>query len=130
MNPASSIEEEISTRGQRCPERSNRQGGVTHARRMASNGANVNHSCPDAILAKDRCEPARAGIDARAAPRSDTRWTAYQSRINQAGDGGNDVMRKVADFLRKRGSSGWTRTSNPPVNSLMPVLHLVGSSVV
>jgi len=35
---------------------------------------------------------------------------------------------KPADLLRKIGSSGWTRTSNPPVNRLMQVLFLVGSS--
>ena len=31
---------------------------------------------------------------------------------------------------REIGSSGWTRTSNPPVNRLTRVQHLVDSSVV
>jgi hypothetical protein len=35
---------------------------------------------------------------------------------------------KVVKFSKKSGSSGWTRTSNPPVNSLMPVRYLVDSS--
>jgi AcrR family transcriptional regulator len=35
---------------------------------------------------------------------------------------------QVVDFKRV-GSSGWTRTSNPPVNRLMQVVYLVGSSV-
>jgi hypothetical protein len=37
---------------------------------------------------------------------------------------------KVVDFVRENGSSGWARTSNPPVNRLMQVVYLVGSSVV
>ena len=35
---------------------------------------------------------------------------------------------KVIEFPKKSGSSGWTRTSNPPVNSLTQVFGLVGSS--
>jgi site-specific recombinase XerC len=35
---------------------------------------------------------------------------------------------KVVEFPRKHGSSGWTRTSNPPVNSRMQVFGLAGSS--
>ena len=37
---------------------------------------------------------------------------------------------KVVEFPKGIGSSGWTRTSNPPVNRLTWVLYLVGSSVV
>jgi integrase-like protein len=32
---------------------------------------------------------------------------------------------RVLEFARKNGSSGWTRTSNPPVNSVMQVIGLV-----
>jgi integrase len=35
---------------------------------------------------------------------------------------------EVPAFVKDFGSSGWTRTSNPPVNRLMQVLFLVGSS--
>jgi hypothetical protein len=35
---------------------------------------------------------------------------------------------KVMKFPKESGSSGWTRTSNPPVNSLMQVVYLVDSS--
>jgi integrase len=35
---------------------------------------------------------------------------------------------KVVKFPRKNGSSGWTRTSNPPVNRLIQVVGLGGSS--
>jgi hypothetical protein len=34
---------------------------------------------------------------------------------------------KVVESPKETGSSGWIRTSNPPVNSLMQVLHLVDS---
>ena len=37
---------------------------------------------------------------------------------------------KVVEFPKGIGSSGWTRTSNPPVNRLTWVLYLVGSSAV
>src|SRR5262245_33523377 len=37
---------------------------------------------------------------------------------------------RVLTFAKESGSSGWTRTSNPPVNRLMQVPHLVDSSVV
>ena len=37
---------------------------------------------------------------------------------------------KVARFPKESGSSGWTRTSNPPVNRLTRVCYLVGSSLV
>jgi|SRR5687768_15589690 len=37
---------------------------------------------------------------------------------------------KFACVLELIGSSGWTRTSNPPVNRLMQVFGLVGSSLV
>jgi hypothetical protein len=35
---------------------------------------------------------------------------------------------KVVNFPRKVGSSGWIRTSNPPVNSVTQVFGLAGSS--
>jgi hypothetical protein len=35
---------------------------------------------------------------------------------------------KVRKFPKENGSSGWTRTSNPPVNGLMPVFGLGGFS--
>jgi hypothetical protein len=37
---------------------------------------------------------------------------------------------RVLSFPRESGSSGWIRTSNPPVNRLMQVTYLVGSSWV
>jgi integrase len=37
---------------------------------------------------------------------------------------------RVLKFAKKSGSSGWTRTSNPPVNRLTQVYYLVGSSGV
>jgi hypothetical protein len=33
-------------------------------------------------------------------------------------------------IIEKIGSSGWIRTSNPPVNRLTQVVYLVGSSMV
>ena len=41
-----------------------------------------------------------------------------------------DADHESLDLLRKVGSSAWTRTSNPPVNRLMQVMYLVGSSVL
>jgi hypothetical protein len=38
------------------------------------------------------------------------------------------AWRQYAKKLETIGSSGWIRTSNPPVNSLMQVVGLVGSS--
>jgi integrase len=35
---------------------------------------------------------------------------------------------EAAEFLKEIGSSGWIRTSNPPVNRLTQVVYLVGSS--
>jgi integrase len=35
---------------------------------------------------------------------------------------------KASELTERNGFSGWTRTSNPPVNSLMPVRYLVDSS--
>jgi integrase len=35
---------------------------------------------------------------------------------------------EVPEFVKEFGSSGWTRTSNPPVNRFMQVFGLVGSS--
>src|SRR5437867_13390694 len=42
------------------------------------------------------------------------------------------IRRKIRrpQIIEKIGSSGWIRTSNPPVNSLMQVVYLVGSSMV
>src|SRR5438445_12795149 len=43
------------------------------------------------------------------------------------------VMAWVASsqsFQAKAGSSGWIRTSNPPVNRLMQVVYPIGSSMV
>ncbi len=40
------------------------------------------------------------------------------------------ARRHVIEFPKKSGSSGWARTSNPPVNSLMQVFGLAGSSCV
>jgi len=37
---------------------------------------------------------------------------------------------RVLRFAKGNGSSGWTRTSNPPVNRLMQAWHLVDSSWV
>src|SRR5882762_5393566 len=37
---------------------------------------------------------------------------------------------KVVEFPKGIGSSGWIRTSNPPVNRFMQVVYLVGSSCV
>jgi hypothetical protein len=41
-------------------------------------------------------------------------------------------QRKVCrpQLIEKNGSSGWIRTSNPPVNRLMQIGYLVGSSGV
>jgi hypothetical protein len=41
-----------------------------------------------------------------------------------------DRRSRIRKFSRENGSSGWTRTSNPPVNSLMQVVYPVGSSMV
>jgi hypothetical protein len=37
---------------------------------------------------------------------------------------------RVVKFAKRIGSSGWIRTSNPPVNRLMQVVYPVGSSMV
>jgi hypothetical protein len=40
------------------------------------------------------------------------------------------IRRKIGcpQLIEKIGSSGWIRTNNPPVNSVMQVLGLAGSS--
>ena len=40
----------------------------------------------------------------------------------------DDSKGRVLEFVRKVGSSGWIRTSNPPVNSVTQVVGLAGSS--
>src|SRR5438093_6266022 len=40
-----------------------------------------------------------------------------RARKGQNGPDGNSAETEVPDFLKEVGSSGWIRTSNPPVNS-------------
>jgi len=62
----------------------------------------------------------------------------YADRINapyraKKGQGARTQDRrpaKVVEFPRKKGSSGWTRTSSPPVNRLVQVRYPVVSSMV
>ena len=42
-----------------------------------------------------------------------------RARKGQSGRKSNSAETKVPDFVKEIGSSGWIRTSNPPVNSLM-----------
>jgi Phage integrase family len=50
-----------------------------------------------------------------------------RARKGQGRSNGNPREAKAPRFARKSDSSGWTRTSNPPVNSLMQVSGLAGS---
>src|SRR5712692_7155854 len=42
-----------------------------------------------------------------------------RARKGQSGPNGNSAETEVQDFVKEVGSSGWIRTSNPPVNRLM-----------
>jgi hypothetical protein len=42
-----------------------------------------------------------------------------RARKGQSETSGKVATSRTPDFVRKFGSSGWTRTSNPPVNSRM-----------
>ena len=55
-------------------------------------------------------------------PKSDTADAKKGKKRKRARKGQSETLAKVAtsktpDFVRKFGSSGWIRTSNPPVNS-------------
>jgi len=52
---------------------------------------------------------------------------AERARKGQRARTGGTARAKVVDFVPENGSSGWTRTSNPPVNSVMQVFGLTGS---
>jgi hypothetical protein len=53
-----------------------------------------------------------------------------RARKGQSDSNDSEARSEVPDFVKEFGSSGWTRTSNPPVNRLMQVLFLDGSSSV
>jgi hypothetical protein len=53
-----------------------------------------------------------------------------RARKGQRASKGDQPRSGVPGFVREIGSSGWTRTSNPPVNRLMQVVFLNGSSLV
>jgi hypothetical protein len=56
--------------------------------------------------------------------------SVQRARKGQRAADGPRPRAKGTRIPKKNGSSGWTRTSNPPVNSLMPVFGLAGSSCV
>jgi hypothetical protein len=53
-----------------------------------------------------------------------------RAKKGHRGFAATQVVVEMRGFLKKNGSSGWTRTSNPPVNRLMQVVYPLGSSVV
>jgi predicted nucleic acid-binding protein len=53
-----------------------------------------------------------------------------RARKGQRRPDGDASETKVPAFVKESGSSGWTRTNNPPVNRLTQVYYLVGSSWV
>jgi integrase len=55
---------------------------------------------------------------------------AERARKGQSDSSDTESRSEVPEFVKDFGSSGWTRTSNPPVNSLTLVGYLVGSSVL
>jgi integrase len=56
--------------------------------------------------------------------------SVQRARKGQRAADGPRPRAKGTRIPKKNGSSGWTRTSNPPVNSLMQVFGLVSSSCV
>jgi hypothetical protein len=55
---------------------------------------------------------------------------AKRARKGQPRSKPTPLAKEAREFVRKNGSSGWTRTNNPPVNSLTSVFGSVGSSWV
>jgi integrase len=53
-----------------------------------------------------------------------------RARKGQLAQSQSEFSERTPDLVNEIGSSGWTRTSNPPVNSLTQVLVLEGSSLV
>ena len=53
-----------------------------------------------------------------------------RARKGQRSSKGYQRGAKVVKFPKENGSSGWIRTSNPPVNRLTQVFGLAGSSCV
>jgi hypothetical protein len=90
----------------------------SHIRRMALDEA-------AAVL-----EPTFEFKKADAAQTSSDSGATDETPTSQGTSQSDDLPSDIAEIFKESGSSGWTRTSNPPVNSLTPVQHLVGSSVV
>jgi integrase len=90
----------------------------SHIRRQALNQAA--DALEPTVTATSEPLPTTAAV---AKPASRATKVMSQSTSQNAGRRG-----RVLRFAKKSGSSGWTRTSNPPVNSLMLVSHLVDSS--
>ena len=80
--------------------------------------------------------PKPPSVDEPASPAEQPSPTAAQgkkakrARKGQSDSSDRGSRSELPDFVRETGSSGWTRTSNPPVNSLTLVSYLVGSSML
>jgi integrase len=84
----------------------------------------------EAATAPPPAPPERARAATRVAqPAAPPRRQRPSARTMSHGTSQNAARRgRVLKLSRKIGSSGWTRTSNPPVNRLVQVLYLVDSS--
>src|SRR5262245_34121703 len=60
-------------------------------------------------------------------PPPQTNTKGKRARKGQPRSDATQVVVEMREFLKKNGSSGWTRTSNPPVNS---VTQVFGSRVL
>jgi hypothetical protein len=68
-------------------------------------------------------------LDLRTAPPAPTETgRSERAKKGQRAPKRDQRPAKVVEFPKGNGSSGWTRTSNPPVNSKMQVVGLAGSS--
>ena len=72
----------------------------------------------------------RPGIGRTSMPRKPTNKTQSVRPLSRLHALGCCAQPEVPDFVKEVGSSGWTRTNNPPVNRIMQVVHLVGSAAV
>jgi hypothetical protein len=98
--------------------------------------AQVGHVAPQMMktyshIRREALNHAAAALEPAAAPKPPTPSTPPEAPVegvmSQPMSQNADPKGRVIVFPKKSGSSGWTRTSNPPVNSVTQVVGLAGS---
>ena len=67
-------------------------------------------------------EPAFEFKKAESAPTSSDSGATDETLTSQVTSQSEDLPSDIAEILKESGSSGWTRTSNPPVNSCISLI--------